>query len=323
MPAWHGIIALPLALLAGGIAGAAARADDARAPARAGDAKIGPVLPFVGGNGLGLAKLTRSDIEAALGSPEEVAVVGKAGDRGDGPRPLELRYPSLGLGFSVDASHAHEANPPLSQATVEAPSDRRTPHGLHLGMPQDEAMPIIESVYRVSARTPMSWGHGGQGKGETVLARNPGWRASQRARFDFRENRLYRMSFQLRPNPLVRFEHVRSLFNTLLAFVIVTLLANAATALKRRMGPWWERARLALSGIMVVSGLAGIALGVASFGDWNPYSRMAGLLMALYSVGLVFLALRLLSNSSNASVSRTAGVILLTVVALAMAAKFA
>ena len=75
MPAWHGIIGLPLALLAAGIAGAAARADDARAPARAGDAKSGPVLPFVGGNGLGLAKLTRSDIEAALGSPEEVADV--------------------------------------------------------------------------------------------------------------------------------------------------------------------------------------------------------------------------------------------------------
>ena len=316
------IIGLPIVLLAAGIAGAAARPDDALAPSYPVDAKNGPVLAFVGGDGLGLAKLSRSDIEAALGAPEDVAAAGKARGRGGDPRPLSLRYPSLGLTFTVDAGHAGEANPPLSHATVELPSDRRTPQGLYLGMRQDEAMPIIDAVYRNGGRIPLSWGRGGHVKGEAVLASNRGWRVTQRAHFDFRENRLYRMSFQLRPTPLVRFEHIRSLFITLQAYVIVTLLLNAATALKRRLGPWWERARLALSGIMVASGLAGIALGVASFGDWNPYSRMAGLIMALYSAGLVLLALRLLGNSSSAPISRTAGIILVTIVVLAGVAKF-
>lgn len=315
-------IRLPAAMLATAMACAAAKPDDTQAPAYPEGAKDGPVLSFVGSDGLGARKLDRAGIEAALGRPEEVAAVGKGRDDGAGSRPLALRYPSLGLVFSVDASHAQEANPPLSHATVELPSNRRTPQGLHLGMRQEEAMPVIDSVYRKGGRIPLSWGRGGHVKGEAVLASNHGWRVTQRAHFDFREGRLYRMTFQLRPTPLVSFAQVRSLFISLLAFAIVALMFNAAMALKRRLGPWWERGRLALSGVMVVLGLAGIVLGAASLGDWNPHARMAGLLMALYAVGLILLALKLLGNSSNATLSRTSGIILLTIAVLALVARF-
>ncbi len=302
--------------------GAGAGSGQAQAPACAERARDDRLLAFVGGNGLGLTKLTRFDVEALLGAPEDLAATGKAPERGGGARSLSLRYPSLGLSFSVDAGQASEANPVLSNATVELPSDRCTPQGLCLGMRQEQAIPIIDAVYRVGGRISLTWGVGGHAKGEAMLASNRGWRVTQRARFDFREGRLHRMSFQLRPTPLVGFEQIRALFVALLAYVIATLLLNAMTAVKQRLGPWWERGRLALSGIMVAVGGAGIVLGLASFGDWNPYSRMAGALMALYAASLILVALRLLSTSSSASISRTAGMILLTIVVLAGSAKF-
>lgn len=272
------------------------------------EAAQGPVVPFIGADGLGLPSLRRRDLERQLGAPESVEP-GRGG--GQDTTPLVLRYASRGLEFQIDARHAADVDPPVGWAVMTLPFAGRTPQGLYLGMPQAEAMPLIQSLYRRKYSIPFSYGQGyGQVKGEGWGGRNQGWRETQAVMLDFRAGRLHRMSFQVEPTPLVRLSTLRGLLGSLLVMVTAAALGMGLLAIRRRMGPWWERMRLGLGVLLALGGVAGLAIAAGGMGGGDPYGRMAALLFGMVALGALLVALLVFAGSSHRAFSRPAMVVL-------------
>ncbi|MBX3603972.1 MAG: hypothetical protein KF788_01805 [Piscinibacter sp.] len=316
-------ILLRLLFIAAWLAGAAVAAAAPRAeglPVYPEDARNGPVFPFIGADGLGLPRLRRANVESLWGSPESVTTSSAArpGKRG----ALQLRYASLGLRFEVGPDEADDVDPRLGYVVVELPSRGRTPQGLYLGMPEQEALPIIEAVYRGRGRTPLVHGSSGRVSGLLVSVSNHGWRASQRANFTFRQGRLHQMSFQLAPRPLVSAQALRSLLNSILLVGVVGLLGSLTSAARERLGVWWERGRWLLAGGLAVAGVLGLGLGLSVVvGEGNGYVRLVGLVMLLGGFGLLVGGLLMLAGARRPTIAWPARALLGAAVLALLVAK--
>lgn len=237
----------------------------------------GPVLVYVGPQGLGLETVTLADVEARWGPPEEVKRFPRANRSGG---QLHWRYPSQGLQFEVNAVDADDRNPRVGDLTLALPYAGRTPQGLYLGMPQADAEAILQRYYKVRFRHDVFWGSGARSeeRGESVSGSNPGWRRSQSVSFTFRQGRLHGMGFQLKPNPWVD----PAFWRSTASFVILIALGLAGTwlvrTLRRGMGVWWGRAQ-ALLGLGLVVGA--VLLGVVAVGLFSSdgYGRLVGLIL--------------------------------------------
>jgi hypothetical protein len=244
----------------------------------------GPVLVYVGPEGLGLEAVTLADVEARWGPPEEVKRFPRANRSGG---HLRWRYPSRGLQFEVNAADADDRNPRVGYLTLALPYAGRTPQGLYLGMPQAEAEAILQRHYTVRSRHKVSWGGGARSeeRGETVSGSNPGWRRSQTVSFTFRQGRLHDMQFQLKPKPWVEPSTLRSMASFIILFTLILAGHWLVRRLRRGMGVWWGRAQ-ALLGLGLLVGA--VLLGMVAVGSFNGdgFDRLLGMVLGVGAFGL-------------------------------------
>lgn len=256
----------------------------------------GPVLPFIGADGLGQQRVTRSDVVARLGPAEAGDGVERSGPTQRGG-PRDLRYPSRGLHFEVNADDRTDKDPLVGWLQVELPFDGRTPQGLYLGMPKAQAMAIVEQHYRVRYRIATTSGFVNASSGEIVGASNRGWRKSQSVRLSFRQGRLHAMDFQLKPEPWISARTLRELRTLVLTAVVAGLAGLLIHRLKRGMGVWWWRGQ-ALLGILLLGGGALVLVGAAGLlSGGDGYARMAGLVLGLCALGAMVVGLAMLAGS--------------------------
>lgn len=254
----------------------------------------GRALTHVGANGLGLETVTLADVESRWGRPESVEAMPYDRSRGRGGHAI-WRYPSQGLVFQVNAEDHGDRNPRVGWMQVRLPFAGRTPHGMYLGMPEAEAMSIVERHYRVRYRHTVVWGSYSQERGTSVGVSNQGWRKTQTANFTFRQGRLYSMDFQLKPTPWIP----QRVWREAWGYAVLLALAVAGTWLARRlkqgMGVWWGRARSALGTALVLgsAALGWSALNLMQGGD--GYAKMAALVLGLSAVGAGLVGLALLA----------------------------
>ncbi len=296
------VLALLLALLLS-LSSAAARGEPA--PVYPAAAAQGSTAAFIGADGLGRPALRRREIEALFGAPESVALA----DGADSGGTLVLHYPSRGLQFQFDPRHASEVNPPVGWVVASLPFAERTPQGLYLGMPQEDALPILRALYRKRYQIALSYDHG-QVRGETWGGRNQGWRETQSASFDFRAGRLHKMSFQIEPTPLVPPGTPRRLLAWGLMLAVLALLVAGMAALRRRLAPWREQIRATLGALLALAGVVGVVIAAILLGGGDGYGRLAGLVLGAGALGLVVLALLAFAGSARPAVSRPAIVVL-------------
>lgn len=272
-----------------------------------------PVYPVPGGqgaqlawldasDGLGRKELRRSEVQTHLGQAEEVKKW-PTNRHTDSGGHSDMRYPSLGLSFQINAEDANDRDPRIGWMTVALPWDGRTAQGLYLGIQEDEAMPIIAAGYKVKGSIPLSWGYGGRTTGKKVLAQNHGWRKTQSITFTFRDKRLYSIEAQLKPTPLVSLKDIRALLGWVVSLALVALVGSGVQAVRKRLGPNWERLRTLLGAALVGAGGFVLFASVSTFGSGDGYAKLAGLLMGLGGAGMVVFGLALLSQARNAAVS--------------------
>lgn len=243
----------------------------------------GPLLEYVKPDGLGLEHLTLDEVRARWGPPDVDDDVPYDRHRDTGGHRT-WRYPSAGLEFQVGAWDNEGRNPRVGWVKVSLPFDGRTPHGLYLGMPQAQAMEIVQRHYRVRSRIDATWGRGEE-RGLLVGASNHGWRQSQRVSFTFRQGRLHEMSYQLKPTPWIE----PGAMHDARRFVILAGLLLAATWLLRRlkqgMGVWWQRAQGLLGVLLLGGGVYFVVAGAQLLGSGDGFGRLAGLVLALAGLG--------------------------------------
>jgi hypothetical protein len=283
----------------------------------------GPVLVYVGADGLGLQTVTRENVVARWGAPDSVHAP-RYVRRTDSGGYVDLRYPSLGLFFQVNAEDNDDSGSSrIGWLKVTLPYAGRTPQGLFLGMPEAEAMAIIQQHYKVRGSINLFYGQSyRQVPGRSQLASNHGWRKTQSATFDFRQGRLHAMHFQLKPTPLVSRRDIRELKSFVVLIAFVGLFGFVTQRVRERLGPWWDRGRTALGVVLLgVAGL-GAVLTVSMLGGSSGFEKLLGLLFALGAVGLGVVGLILLSRAAHGGVSLTAKAILVVGLLLMALAGF-
>lgn len=110
-------------------------------------------LPFVQANGLAAGTVRYADVVKALGEAAETRItpqsgVGANASGGD----FLFSYPQQGLSFRIDRADRSKGDPPVESMTVAAPAQAETPQGLHVGMPSDEALRLLQTHYREKHR---------------------------------------------------------------------------------------------------------------------------------------------------------------------------
>ncbi|MBX3622637.1 MAG: hypothetical protein KF891_21935 [Rhizobacter sp.] len=197
---------------------------------------------FIGPDGLGLATVKRSDLEALWGTPEVEKPVTPTRRAREPVLPpwLLIQYKSRGLTFTTPSGTYGMADPPIEMAHFSKPFEGCTPQGLCIDMPQDAAMAIIAAHYTVTSDHASTFGNHGRITGRTYSARNKGWRQTHYMSFGFSEGRLYSMSFQLQPTPLVAWSTLRGL---LAGVVLIGVAVGASRVLRpyrQQLEPLWQ-----------------------------------------------------------------------------------
>ena len=230
------------ALLALTFSGAVAQAPQASPPPTSVDKPV--MQHFIGSDGLGLATVRRSHLEALWGRADvEKHMTPKATDR-DRRHWALLQYPPRGLTFTTELGSYGERDPLIANAFFTAPFEDCTPQGLCIGMPQDAAMAVITAHYKITSDHASSFGNSGTITGRSYAARNKGWRKTHYMSFGFNEGRLYSMTFQLQPTPLIAGRTLRSL---LAWTILLTLVVGGTLVLRpyrRQLEPVWKVAKV-------------------------------------------------------------------------------
>lgn len=293
-------------------------------PAQAGDAPSA-LQRFLGPDGLGVGKVRRSDLEALWGRAdiEKPVAAPKAAWRTSHAR---LEYKSRGLLFTTVPDSYGQPDPVVEMGHFSLPFEDCTPQGLCLGMPQAQAMPIITAHYKIRGNGVSSFGTAGRVTGHSLWGRNKGWRRTHYVSFGFNEGRLYTMSFQLEPTPLITLAQVRGGLAALLGFAVLVLVGLGVEAVKKQVepleeSPAWEIGRLGLGIALLVAAVGGMLLGFGSLSSADGYSKLVSLVLGLGAAGLAVVALLVFSGSRNAIVSRGASAILLIGLIVLAAAK--
>lgn len=257
----------------------------------------GPPLLHVGANGLGLDNVRLSDLAAAWGPADDIARVPL--DRKDGAGGVHhWHYETLGLKFFVAHERARDRDPLVSSVDVRAPFAGRTPNGLYLGMPEAEAMAILERDYRNVSRSPLVWGPYSAERGTWVSVGAPGGSRKSVASFAFRRDRLYEMNFRLAPDPWLSGKSQRELRN--LGVLMVVALAAHWVYLRWRpsIDSTWRRMRGSLGAVLVLVGtlLAIMSVQALGGGGWGALGGLVfaggGLFAVVIGLGLLFAAWR-------------------------------
>lgn len=237
----------------------------------------GPVLPFVGEDGLGQKKLTLSQVADRLGAPDQIdAPPYVHAVRSGGHRVWH--YPERGLRFRVNREDAKDTDPRVAHLEVALPFDGRTPQGLYLGMPQAEALPLIEARYQVLVRTP-TVDSSARAVGLIVSGSNASGRRSQDVSFQFRDGRLRSMSFQMKPRPWIA---LKTQHETMALLTLVAVIAGGGWLLNRlreRMGRRWHWTQVALGGALGLMGVVLLGGALAALADGTGAGRLLGLLL--------------------------------------------
>ena len=249
----------------------------------------GPELVYVGPQGLGRERVTLADVKARWGSPEVVR------NAPHDPRAaLHWQYPSKGLRFQVNWENRDDKNPLVGWLQLDLPFDGRTPQGLYLGMPQAEAMAIVQRYYRVRSRLDLTSQSASQPKGQSVSVGNHGWRHSQLANFEFRQGRLFSMGFQLKPRPWIDPGLVRRTQGLLVLAAVALAASWVYLRLKHGMGAWWWRVQCLLAALLMAGGAWWLVAAQGMLGGGDGYSRMAGLVLGLCGAGALVVGLGML-----------------------------
>lgn len=259
-------------------------------------------LPFVEPGGLIRAELRYSEVVATLGEPARSREFVPAGERKLNGG-IVFEYPEQGLGFLVEAADRASADPRIAKMQVRPPATARTPEGLAIGMSREQAMPIVNSTWRVRYASD-------QGRIHSVGVADAGGGAREgRLRF-IGDKGLVLMEFDASTEPepprkLSRKE--RSLANLLVLLVIALGLTWLFKRLGIRVPNRWERrpapertpVRDVLGLLMVIGGGLLVAAGLSAVGSGDGYGRMAGLIVLLAGGGLALLATMVWATSAR------------------------
>ncbi|MEW5725851.1 MAG: hypothetical protein AB1896_22260, partial [Thermodesulfobacteriota bacterium] len=102
------------------------------------------IVPFQHVDGLVPGRTTYQDVVEMMGPPEE---------RQDVETGFILRYPSRGFFFIVDLrSQPGTDNPVIDSVYVEAPYRGRSPEGLYIGQPEQEALAVLDRHFHLDMR---------------------------------------------------------------------------------------------------------------------------------------------------------------------------
>ncbi len=113
----------------------------------------GQPLPFVQANGLVGGEVRYTDVVQALGEPPERRITPSSGygTKASGEDFL-FAYPQEGLRFVIDRQDRPQGDPPVESMWVAAPAQAQTPQGLHVGMPTEKALQLLQKHYREEHR---------------------------------------------------------------------------------------------------------------------------------------------------------------------------
>ena len=324
MPSWlRPVLALALAWATSAVVAAPSPAEASDPPSA--------LQRFLGQDGLGVGNVHRSDLEALWGRAdiEKPVAASKAAWR---TSHALLEYKTRGLLFTTVPDSYGKADPIVEMGYFSLPFEDCTPQGLCLGMPEAQAMPIISALYKIRGDDASSFGNSGRITGRSLWGKNKGWRQTHYVSFGFNEGRLYTMSFQLEPTPLVTLAQVRSGLASLLGFAVLVLVGLGIEAVKKRIrpledeeeeeaSPAWELGRLGLGIVLLATAIGGMVLGFGTMPSGDGYAKLFSLLMGLGAVGLAMVALLVFSGSRNTIISRGASAILLIGLIVAAASK--
>jgi len=270
-------------------------------------------LPFVDASGVVSQDLRRSAVEKALGPPPAA------------PAPAaspSLRYPHLGLAFTLPAGDAGR-DPPVLWMQAHAPSSAQTFGGLRVGLAQSMAVEILERDYRLVSKTV------GPERNAPLLAMRVTDREQRTKReleVQFEGGQVTQLQFVTHAPPKARDATRRTLFQLPTHLVIVALAATAtslvATFIAERAG--WRRrwrfpGRLAGPVGLVVLGIGLVAL-LVSLGwlrDSDPVTRFTGLIGLAFAGGAGLVGLSVMAQSDSRAFSWTAkGGLTLVIIAI-------
>jgi hypothetical protein len=228
----------------------------------------------VGEDGLGQKVLTLSQVADRLGAPERVdAPPYVRATRSGGYRVWH--YPERGLRFRVNREDNDDTDPRVAYLEVELPFDGRTPQGLYLGMPQGEALPLIEARYQVRGRTPTVNGSH-RPVGLYVSVSNLHGRRAQDATFRFHNGQLRSMSFQLKPRPWIAVRDQEKLTSLLVLAGLLAAGGWVAGRLRKGMGRAWHWAQVALGGALALVGVVLLVAAVGALGEGGGWAILLG-----------------------------------------------
>jgi hypothetical protein len=242
----------------------------------------GPALPFVGEDGLGQKVLTLSQVADRLGAPERVDAPPEVrATRSGGYRVWH--YPERGLRFHVNREDNDGSDPRVAYMEVQLPFDGRTPLGLYLGMPQAEALPLIEARYRVRTRTP-THGEGPKPIGLYVTVSNAEGRRAQDATFRFHNGLLRSMSFQLKPRPWIPVKDQEKMTSLLVLLGLLAVGGWLMGRLREGMGRTWHWAQLALGGALGLMGVVLLVGAISALGEGGGWAILLGPILGVGGV---------------------------------------